>query len=396
MALTVVRGQARRRWLVVAAVALALVATPAVVAALPVAAATIPVADLVARIRASAGQAFEGYAVSTGTAGLPSLPQLSDVSDLLNGDTSMRVWYASTHRWRVDVIGTGTERDTYHLADHEVTWDYGRSQLTEVDAGTRTLILDPTTNQVTQVSTAPSVRLPRGADLAPADLGRRLLETAEGDRYSALPARRVAGIAAAGVRIVPASPHTTVGHVDVWADPRTGLPLEVTVTGKGATAPILVSRFLDLRLGTPSEGVLTPPAVREGIGYTVTDSTDLLQSLANQETVFPMPDTLAGLPRDMNAGLDERVATYGTGLSRFVVIQLPRNVAFDTMNRIRRGGGKPLRFPDGDGELIATPLLTVLASDAHPVRRNYLLAGFVDSTVLQQAGSELSQWGSVR
>ena len=392
MALTVVRGQARRRWLVVGAVALALVAAPGVVAAIPVHAGAVPVADLVARIRASAGQAFEGYAVSTGTAGLPSLPQLSEVSDLLDGDTSMRVWYASPHHWRVDVIGNGTERDTYQLPsaqvtvntetgpatfvlqDRELTWDYGRSLLTEVGG------------------TAP-VRLPRGADLVPSDLGRRLLAAAEGERYSALPAKRVAGIAAAGVRIVPANPHTTVGHVDIWADPRTGLPVEVSVTGKGATDPILVTRFLDLRLGTPPAAVLAPPEPREGIGYTVTDADDLLQSLSGQAEGIGLPFTLAGFPL---TSLDRNVATYGTGLTRFVLIQIPRTIALDTMNRIRRGGGIPQRFPDGDGVLVATPLLTVLASDAHPVRRNYLLAGLVDSSVLKQAGAELSQWGSVR
>jgi hypothetical protein len=377
MAPSVVRAQTRRRWLVVGAVALALLATPGVVAALPAGTARVAPAMLAGRIRASAGQPFEGYAVSSGTAGLPALPQLSDVSDLLNGDTRLRVWYASARRWRVDVVDTGTERDTYQLLDMQVIWDYGRSQLTEVDG-------------------TPAVRLPRGADLVPPDLARRLLAAASGDRLSPLPAKRVAGVAAAGLRITPASPHTTVGHVDIWADPGTGLPLEVAVTGKGAAAPILVTRFLDLRLGAPADAVLVPPAAREGIGYTVADSPDLLQELGQRLRPFPLPDTLAGQPRTGTADPSDNVVTYGTGLAQFVVIQVPRDVGGSAARRMIRGGGVQLDFPDGDGVLVATPLLTVLASDAHPVRRNYLIAGLVDAALLKQAGAELSSWGSIR
>jgi hypothetical protein len=374
MALTVVRGQARRRWLVVAAAVAALLAAPAVVAALPTGAPAVDLTRLVARMRASAGQPFEGYAVSSGTAGLPALPQLSDVADLLDGDSRLRIWYASPWRWRVDVIDTGSERDTYQVVDAQLTWDYGRSTLTALEG-------------------PPLVRLPRGADLVPPDLARRLLAGTAADRLSALPAKRIAGIAAAGVRVTPASRYTTVGHVDLWADPATGLPLEVSVTGRRATEPVLVTRFMDVALHMPNDDVLTPPGVREGIGYTVVDSTDVVQDLSRRLAV-PLPDNLAGQPRartDLGG-----VATYGSGLAQFVVVPVPRDLGYDAERRALRGGGKRYDFPDGDGVLIATPLVSVLAMDSHPVRRTYLLAGLVDPSLLRQAGAELSSWGSIR
>jgi hypothetical protein len=396
--MTVVRAQARRRWLVVGAVAVALVAAPGVVAALPVHAPTVDLDTLVTRIRSSAGQAYEGYALSTGTAGLPALPQLSDVSDLLDGETRLRVWYAASDRWRIDVVGTGSERGTYRLSGGQATvnsdagpifmpvgmqlvWDYGHSQLTELDG-------------------EPPVRLPTGPDLVPPALARRLLAATATDPRTALPARRIAGIAAAGVRFTPASRYTTVGRVDVWADPKTGLPLEVDVTGRGAGEPFLTTRFLDVSLRTPDPAVLTPPPVQGGIGYTVTTAQDVVEALGAGLTggrFRPLPDTLAGQPRSVGTVPDlPGVATYGTGLAQFIVVTVPRQVGYDAEGKAMRGGGVRLDFPDGDGVLIHTSLVSVLAMDSHPVRANYLLAGLVDPALLKQAGSELSQWGSVR
>ncbi|HKT04429.1 MAG TPA: hypothetical protein VJT31_33355, partial [Rugosimonospora sp.] len=169
---TVVRRAALRRWALVGAVTLALACAPAVISGLPVSAPRVPPAQLVARIRASAGHPYQGFAVSRGTAGLPTLPQLAEVSRLLNGETQLRAWYAAPDRWRVDTIDTGTERDLYQVPGAQAIWDYGADQLTAVNG------------------TAP-VRLPRGADLVPPDLGRRLLGGGAG-ALTALPARRVA------------------------------------------------------------------------------------------------------------------------------------------------------------------------------------------------------------
>ena len=105
----------------------------------------------------------------------------------------------------------------------------------------------------TYVSGESSVRLPRGADLMPPDLARRLLDLAEGDPVTALPGRRVAGVDAAGLRITTDAPQSTIGHIDIWADPDTGLPLQVEITARNAERPILVTRFLDLRM------ILLPP-----------------------------------------------------------------------------------------------------------------------------------------
>ena len=50
------------------------------------------------------GQPYQGYAESTADFGLPSLPDLGNVSQLLDGTTDQYVWYRSAAYWRADVV----------------------------------------------------------------------------------------------------------------------------------------------------------------------------------------------------------------------------------------------------------------------------------------------------
>src|SRR5579885_3409042 len=102
----------RWRWAVVAAVAAALVAAPLVLAALPASARMDPSA-LRTRVLATANLPYQGYAESTGSLGLPDLPNLSEVTSLLGGTTRLRAWYVAPQHWRVDEITGVGERDTY-------------------------------------------------------------------------------------------------------------------------------------------------------------------------------------------------------------------------------------------------------------------------------------------
>ena len=365
------RRETRLRWLVVGAATLVLAAVPVAVSAVPARAPSTGVAQLAARIRASAVQPFQGYAVSTGSAGLPALPQLGDVADLLNGDTRLRVWYESARRWRVDVLGVGAERDTYQLPGRQVVWDYGRNVLTEVDGS------------------AP-IRLPQGSDLTPPDLARRLLSAAADDvTHAPLPARRVAGIDAAGLRVTPRSTQTTVAYIDVWADPKTGLPLEVAVTGRGARDPFLATRFLEVNLAAPDAALLAPPTVHGDMGYVVADSADVTNALTRLGT-GPLPDRLAGQPRvTAGAAALTGVGNYGTGLAQFLVLPLPRRAGFDVIRRITRANGTPLTYPTGRGVQISTPLLSVLALHTDLTEQSYLLVGLVEPKLLRQAATDL-------
>lgn len=357
----------RWRWAVVAAVAAVLVAAPVALTALPASARMDPSA-LRARVLASMNLPYQGYAEATGSLGLPDLPNLSSVTSLLGGTTRLRAWYVAPEHWRVDEITGVGERDTYAVPGSQFVWDNGQ-------------------NQYTQVLGDEPIRLPRGADLLPPDLARRVLK--DEDKVAALPARLVAGIDAAGLRVTPRSTQTTVAYIDVWADPKTGLPLEVAVTGRGARDPFLATRFLEVNLTAPDAALLTPPTVHGDMGYVVADSADVTNALTRLGT-GPLPDRLAGQPRvTASAAALTGVGNYGTGLAQFLVLPLPRRAGFDVIRRITRANGTPLTYPTGRGVQISTPLLSVLAVHTDLTEQSYLMVGLVEPKLLRQAATDL-------
>jgi hypothetical protein len=355
---------------------------PAVIAALPAQQSSISATALRARILASASVPYEAYAESTADFGLPDLPDLHDVSQLLDGTTDQYVWYRSPAYWRADdVTGSGPngtfqagESDIYQDGQVVFLWNYGRSLLT-------------------QVVGAQPVRLPRAADLLPPALARRLLGIAAGaDHYSRLASRRVAGIDAAGLRVTPAGHATTIGAIDIWADPRTGLPVEVQITGRGTGQPVLTSSFLELSERRPGLGTVTPhPA--PGVGFTTT-SLPAVDSVLNGDgdgdhDGSPFPRQLGGSRHVAIPGSPRGVAVYGTGLSRFVLLPLPGSAGLTVLNAALGAGAGMLSIGGQTGALIRTPLLTVVMVRAGPRPATFLFAGAVTPAVLENAATSL-------
>lgn len=366
---SVVRHEMRRRWAVVAVVAAVLVSVPSVVAALAPAGDPIDPGKLRALVLDSAPRPYQGYAESAGSLALPELPNLAPVTALFSGRTPMRAWYAGPDRYRVDILGTAGEHDVYRLPDGEYTWDYGDNTLTELVG-------------------EPGVRLPRAGDLLPPELGRWILRAAKADPVTALPGRNVAGVAAAGLRLVPADPATTIGQVDLWADPATGLAVRVEVTARGQAAPILVTEFRQLEQTTP---VVEAPRPVLGSGFTVASAPDVSDTLGAFSQA-PLPATLAGRPvSSSNFGGVQGAALYGTGLASFAVVAVPRNVANAASDAAGTAGAVQVKLAAGTVvQLSITPLSLAIARSAVS-RRSYLLAGPVTADVLKAAAEELSR-----
>jgi hypothetical protein len=365
---SVVRHRAWRRWLVVACGLGLLCGLPVVVGALPVPASPLTAAALRARILASADVPYQGYAESSVDLGLPALPDLGDVSTLLDGITDQEAWYRSPTQWRADVLTSVGETDTYQTSHGTFVWDYS-------------------SNLMTQILGTEPVRLPRAADLLPPELARRLLGYASpADRLSRLPSQRVAGVAAAGLRLVPADPATTVGAVDIWADPATGLPVEVAITGRGVSRPVLTARFFDLNQRRPSLATVTPNPAPD-VGYTTTVLPDI-SGIANGFGAM-LPMRIAGMGRAASPGGLADVAAYGVGFSRFAVLPLPYGVGERALNAASDAGAGGVSLPNGTGALMQTPLLTVLLAQAQSGGPVYLLTGTVTAALLVRAATEL-------
>jgi hypothetical protein len=365
---SVVRRQARRRWLVVASGLALLCGLPAIVAAWPVPNSPLSAFALRDRIEASAHVPYQGYVETSVDLDLPSLPDLGDVSSLLDGVTDQYAWYRSPAQWRSDILTQTGEDDTYQTS--QGTYQFNYSQ-----------------NLLTLITGSQPVRLPRAADLLPPALALRLLSLASSaTRISRVPSQRVAGVDAAGLQLVPDDPDSTIGAVDIWADPASGLPLQVSVITRGQTHPILTARFLDLSESRPSLADVTPDPA-PGVGLDTTALPDV-SGILNRFGP-PLPTRLAGLDQVAVPGGLTDVAAYGSGFSRFAVLPLPNRVGQSALNAADSAGAGGVSLSGGTGALIETPLLTVLLAQSSFGGPVYLLTGAVTPTLLVRAGSDL-------
>jgi hypothetical protein len=373
---SVVRRDAYRRWAVVGTGIAVLCALPSVVAALPVSAAPIAPTALEARILASADHPYQGYVVSDGALDIPQLPQLGAVSSLLSGETTIRTWFASPSQWRTDVDSLTGEQDMYQTSYGTVSWNFE-------------------TGHITQIIGNPSVRLPRPDDVVPPRLALRLLHTAgPDDRISTLSPLDIAGISAVGLEITPSSADSTIGKVDIWADPATGVPLQVSVFARGASRAAINTRFLDVELTAPaaSDVTFTPSADLPVSTATSSDVTALLDNRA----FIPLPASLDGLSQSAKlAGYGASVSGYGSGFNTFAVLYLGDQLGDSAMTAATNGGAATVTFGNGGvgaqgtGRLIRTPLLSVLVVRGGRFDQVFLLAGFTSSDVLVKAAGDL-------
>lgn len=367
--MSVVSGQTRRRWgLVVGGIAL-LCVLPIVDSALPVSVPRMSALQLRTRILDSP-RSYAGYVESNATFGLPALNGFGTVTSLLDGVTRMRVWQAAPDRWRVDVLSDVGERDTYQTPHASYIWDSGTELLTEV------------------LGHYP-VRLPRAADLVPPSLALRLLhEAGPGARVTELPPRRVAGVAAAGLRVTPDDPASTIAHIDIFAEPGTGLPLQVEVFGRGAAQAALETQFLQVSSWHPVPAVLTPQR-GPGTAFTQTDAADLSQALGGLGQVI-LPPSLAGralLPTPIGFG---QVGIYGRGLATFAVLEVSGINGLRLISAARYDGGTSLKVRNGLGVVINTRVINAVLLHPGAAGGTFVLAGFVDRQLLERAAAQLA------
>ena len=233
----VVAMRAGWRWAVCAVTVAVLVAVPFAVRYAPVSAPDAGPAALLARMQASWSNPYQGYAESTGALALPTTDQLNDLSTLLSGRTQMRVWWRSATDWRADTITPAGERSTRTTVAGSLVWDYEDN---------RVGVAAPDADN--------PVRLPRETDTLPPQLAARMLSEATADELSALPARRVAGRPAEGLRLRPSDSLSSVGRVDVWADAASGIPVLVEVFGRAGDVAGHVEHLPRLLRRRPRDG----------------------------------------------------------------------------------------------------------------------------------------------
>lgn len=354
------------RWLVVVASVAVLCSLPVLASALPVSVPPLSAAQLKTRILASQDMSFVGYAESDATFGLPPLGAFSSVADLLDGVTKMEVWQSSATSWRVDTMQDSSERDEYQDGPYtEFTWDSQQELLTEITG-------------------RPTIRLPVAADLVPSSLGVRLIkEAGSGAALSLLPPRRVAGQAAAGLRIVPSDAASTIGHVDIWASPVTGLPLLVDITARGAAHAALETQFFQVSSWKPTFSILVPTLTSDS-SFTMTSANSLAGELSN--LLFQsLPRVLDG--RRLTSIPVPGAGVYGSGLAAFAVLAIRGGDGL--VDDATSAGATPFSSGGAEGAYASAPLINLVVVHEPGSPASFLLAGLVSRTVLLNAAEQL-------
>ncbi|MDV8079466.1 hypothetical protein R4P47_23120 [Rhodococcus sp. IEGM 1370] len=362
---TVEEVRKKWRWLAVVLGIAVLVATPSVIARLPVDPSDIGAAELLEQVKSSTETPYSGYAQAVGGVIIPVTEGLGGLPDLLGDTTSLRAWYRAADSWRVDTVRLAGERGLYRSPTRLWRWDYEQN----------TAVVTPVPE--------PSLRLPREADLLPPELGQRLLSEATADEVTRLPARRIAGRDAPGLRLVPSQPQSTVTGVDVWVDPGSGLPLQVDVLGAGATRPVVSTAFLDFSSETPDADTVrfVPPP---GTDVQQQDGGDIA-SFADRLDTAGLPSTLSGLDLRPREGQGS-VGIYGRGVTELFAVPLPRRAAGGLVEQLQSAPGA---IVTDDSVAVSIGPLNVLVTGPTDDRRRYLLSGTVTAETLTTAAQQL-------
>jgi hypothetical protein len=352
----------RARWLIVLVTAAVLVGTPVAIGARPVAASNVSAVELARLMQGSAGVAWSGYVETSGTLQVPDSDAFVNLAQLLGENNRLRVWWRSAEDWRVDRIRSTGETDLFRQGQRSVRWVFESERAT--------------------VSRVSEIRLPDASDLLPPTLARALLQGVRDDELSRLPTRRLAGIAAPGVRLVPADTATALARVDLWADPQTGLPLRVELYGNPDQRAVLTTTLREVNLESP-EAATTEFFPHPGTEVVFEESVDVAAA-ANAYAPFDLPSSLAGLMS--RSGEDPgAVGIYGRGPTTLIALPLRGQVAGPLRQRLRDSAAAEetsvgTLAPVGPVGLLVTP-------------RNrggsFLVAGTVTSATLQQAAAEL-------
>ncbi|MGI8645809.1 MAG: hypothetical protein ACR2JD_05775 [Nocardioides sp.] len=350
------------RWCLVALGVLLIVGVPMAVRAIPPGDSDLGATELLALVTASQDEAYSGYVETDGQLQLAVSDRFTDVGTLFGERSRLRVWWRGERDWRVDKLVAQGETDLVHSSGFTTEWSYESSRAT--------------------MSQDTDIRLPRTSDLVPPVLGERLLRDVDNEELSRLPTRRVAGVAAPGLRLTPASEQASIGRVDLWADPRTGIPLRIEVYADGAANPSFTSTFREFSASTPAASTTAyrPTADTDQRFDDVLDIADA----ANQYAPFVPPDSVAGLPK--TSASDGAVGLYGAGVTQVLAVPLRGREAGPLREQLRVTPGVR-QVPAGTVVMVGPLGVLRTGTDEDG---GWLIAGTVTEPTLVQAAADLA------
>ena len=303
------------RWAVPAVTAVALVGGGSAIGGLRATAdAGLPArtaAQLLVDVQQARLDGLSGTVVQKSDLGLPDLPIAgasggtgsSDLTSLISGTHTMRVWFAGPDKARMALLGTLGESDVIHNGQDVWVW---ASQ-----SKTAKHYVLPAHDAAGKAGVTPAVPNPSDLPTSPqAAAEKALAAISPSTEVTTSGTAKVAGRSAYELVLTPKEATSLVAQVRVAIDGTEHVPLRVQVFAKKVADPVFEVAFSTVNFARPDAAQFTfnPPP-----GTTVTDMKTPFDSktAGDAKSVVPQPNS-ADMP-----------TVIGTGWGTVLVVKLP-------------------------------------------------------------------------
>lgn len=368
------------RWVAPAAIAVAVLGGGAAVGALSAATETnLPprsAAQLLVDLQTARLDGLSGTVVQRADLGLPALPGLggqgsAELTALLAGTHTLRVWYAGPDQARVALLGTLAETDVIRNGQDLWVWN------SRANSATHTVLPATDPSKSATLLPQPLPFTPQQiADAALAAIDPSTIVTTDGSA-------RIAGRDAYELVLAPRDSTSLVSQIRLAIDATEHVPLRVQVLARDGGAPAIEVAFTQISFARPDpeQFRFNPPP-----GAQVTESSDSKKDGRSVPDKIVPPGKEPGKGGPDHPALPSRPVLIGKGWTTVLVARAPGAVP---------GGGLPDELAAvmeqlprtsgawGSGRLLTSRLFSVLLTDDGRV-----LVGAVSPDRLGQAAAD--------
>ena len=305
--------------------------------------------ELLVALQAPTVESLSGTVVATADLGLPELPagmtSGGDLTALVSGSHTLRVWLAGPSLSRLALIDQAAEYDVIRNGSDVWTWSSS-------DQAADHYVLPPRDAETPTDRATGSLDLPSTPQEAAAAALAALDDTTE---VSTSGVSEVAGRSVYELILTPRQAGTLVARVVIAIDAETSVPLRVQVFSTSLSEPAYEIGFTSVDFAQPAADIFafTPPP-----GATVT------------EHAAPDGSEPAGRPAEEFPGMDHP-DVVGTGWTSVVVGRVPDADAGTAPGADSAGGDLPALLaslpetsgPWGSGRVLAGTLVSAILTD---------------------------------
>jgi outer membrane lipoprotein-sorting protein len=303
-------------------------------------------AQLLVDVQKARVTGLSGTIVQTADLGLPSIPGAggsgsSDLTSLVSGSHTLRLWYAGPNRVRLAVQGSLGESDVVRRGTDLWIWSSA-----DKTASHHVVPLTKKSDTPDQAAGTLPMTPQQAADQALKAISPTTKVSTDGTAS-------VAGRSAYELVLTPRSASTLVDSVHIAIDGRTHVPLRVQVFAKGLGKPALEVGFTSFDPSTPGSSVF---------GFNPPPGTKVTQSGADAKT----PGTAHQAPPSGKApkAASTEPTVVGSGWTTVAVTRLPSDAVGQDRTISRLVGKLPaVNGAWGSGHLLRGTLFSAVLTD---------------------------------